>query len=132
MIIKSTSTAIYRNNVKLNNNLQIFFITCIKTRATVWPAGTRGPICFGRRVAKMTMIAVTPGRVPPWIPVSFVKYVAALHIIKDVATAVAVCNTGRFPWESDSICFASSVKNQLLQILYKKIRKLIKFWLSRM
>jgi len=64
--------------------------TCIRIKAMASPAGARLPHCAGNIVARTTIIAVIQGRLPPWKPKCLVTSAAALHIMKDKATAVAL------------------------------------------
>lgn len=58
------------------------------------PEGAREANGLGKTVANITAIAVTTGRLPPWIPKYAVRIFAALHMAKDTAREVTICSIG--------------------------------------
>lgn len=84
----------------------------MRITAIASPEDAREANGLGNTVADITAIAVTNGRVPPWIPKYPVRIVAALQMAKETAREVAICNTGSLSPDPDMEFIASSDKKK--------------------
>lgn len=82
----------------------------MRITAIASPDGEREANGLGNTVARITAIAVTTGRLPPWIPKYPVRKVATLQMAKATAREVAICSTGSLLPGSDTVVIPLSDK----------------------
>lgn len=88
----------------------------MRITAIASPEGAREANGLGNTVANITAIAVTNGRLPPWIPKYPVRILATLHMAKDTASEVAICSTGSLSPDPDMVVIVSSNNNNKIRV----------------
>lgn len=84
----------------------------MRMREMVSAEGARELKKSGKEVAKTMVMAVTAGSMPPWILNSVVIEIAALHIRKEIDSAIEVETTLFLSLSSSSLVMSASARDR--------------------